>query len=53
MCSQWLAIKLTCITCQKNLNPLALQPKNQNSKTEILDLQENRKVQKFLKGAFW
>ena len=52
MCSQWLVIKLTCITHQKNSNRLALQPKNWNSKTEILNLQENRKVQKFLKGAF-
>ena len=29
-----------------------LQAKNQNSKTKILNLQENSKSQKFSKGAF-
>ena len=29
-----------------------LLPKNQNLKTEIRNLQENHKSQKFLKGAF-
>ena len=53
MCLQWLAIKLTYITSWKNLDRLALRPKNWNSKTEILDLQENHKAQKFSKGAFW
>ena len=53
MCLQQLAIKLTCITRRKNSNHLVLRPKNQNWKTEILNLQENRKSQKFLKGVFW
>ena len=30
-----------------------LQAKNRNLKTEILNLQENCKSQKFSKGAFW
>ena len=52
MCSQWLAIKLTCITRQKNMNCLALRPKNQNLKTEILDLQENIKCKNSRKVPF-
>ena len=54
MCSQWLAIKLTCITHVKKIRiAWRYGPKTESSEIEILDLQENRKAQKFSKGAFW
>ena len=37
----------------KKFELLGATAQKRNSKTEILNLQENSKVQKFLKGAFW